>query len=125
VKANRDEETVMERLKKPLVVALGLVALAAGGAGAAQAIGGGDEGDGAERDGAERNEKADGGNLGGSAFQRAERAALSAAGGGKVVEAEKGDDSDGAYEVAVRNSDGSVVEYHLDGAFRVIGSEKE
>jgi len=50
---------------------------------------------------------------------------VKAAGGGKVVEAEKGDDSDGAYEVAVRKADGSVVEYHLDSAFKVVGTEKE
>ncbi len=117
----------MKKPKKPLVVMLGLVALAAGGAGAAQAVGGGDERaekpEGTEK--SERNEKSDGGNLRGSALERAGRAAISKAGGGKVLEAEKGDDADAAYEVAVRKSDGSVIEYHLDRDFKVIGTEKE
>jgi len=118
----------MNKVKKPLVVMLGLVALAAGGAGAAQAVSGGEERGGEERgarEANEANEKSDGANLRGGAFERAERAAVKAAGGGKVVEAEKGDDSDGAYEVAVRKADGSVVEYHLDSAFKVVGTEKE
>jgi len=124
----------MKKLKKPLFVMLGLVALAAGGAGAAQAVGGGEERKGTEAKGTEAsekaepneaNEKADGGNLRGSAFERAERAAVQKAGGGKVQEAEKGDDADAAYEVAVRKRDGSVVEYHLDRDFKVIGTEKE
>ena len=115
----------MKKLKKPLFVMLGLVALAAGGAGAAQAVGGGEERKGTEAKGTEASEKADGGNLRGSAFERAERAAVQKAGGGKVQEAEKGDDADAAYEVAVRKRDGSVVEYHLDRDFKVIGTEKE
>ncbi len=86
-----------DRMRKPVAISLGLLALAAGGAGVAQAVGG--EGD-------EENEKADGGKLRGAAFDRAERAALKAAGGGEVIEAERGDDSDGAYEVAVRKDDG-------------------
>ena len=106
-----------DRMRKPAAIALGLLALAAGGAGVAQAVGGGE--------GGEENEKADGGNLRGAAFDRAERAALKAAGGGEVIEAERGDDSDGAYEVAVRTGDGQVVEYHLDSGFRVVGTEKE
>jgi len=114
----------MNKLKKPVVVMLGLVALAAGGAGGAQAVSGGEERAGG-KEANEVNEKSDGANLRGSAFERAERAAVKAAGGGKVVEAEKGDDSDGAYEVAVRKADGSVVEYHLDSAFKVVGTEKE
>ncbi len=109
-----------DTIKKPLVVLLGLIALAAGGAGVAQAIGGGEE-----NEGREENEQADGGALRGGAFDRAERAALARAGGGDVLEAEKGDDGDAAYEVAVRKRDGSVVEYHLDGSFKVIGTEKE
>jgi uncharacterized membrane protein YkoI len=108
-----------DRIKKPLVVLLGLVALAAGGAGVAQGVGGDDD------DGREANEQADGGNLHGDSLKRAERSALATAGGGEVIEAEKGDDSDGAYEVAVRKRDGSVVEYHLDSNFKVIGTEKE
>ncbi len=108
----------MQKLKQPLVVVLGLAALAAGGAGAAQAIGGDEERD-------EGSERADGGNLRGQALERAERAAVGAAGGGEVLEAEKGDDSDGAYEVAVRKHDGSVVELHLDREFKVVGTERE
>ena len=110
-----------DEIKKPLVVLLGLIALAAGGAGVAQAIGGGDD-DGGR---GEQNEKADGGNLSGDAKGRAERAAVSAAGGGTVVESEKGDDGNAAYEVAVKKPDGSTVEYHLDGNFKVIGTEKD
>ncbi len=113
----------MKKLKKPLVVMLGLVALAAGGTGVAGAVGGGEER--GEREGNEANEKADGGSLRGSAFERAERAALKEAGGGEVLEAEKCDDADAAYEVAVRKSNGSLIEYHLDRDFKVIGTEKE
>ena len=109
-----------DRFKKPLVVLLGLIALAAGGAGMAQAVGGGEE-----NEGREENEQADGGNLSGAAFDRAEQSALKQAGGGEVVEAEKGDDAGAAYEVAVKKRDGSVVEYQLDSQFRVTGTEKE
>jgi len=103
-----------------IAIALTTVALAAGGAGVAQAVGGGDD-----EGRPEGNEKADGGNLSGAPLKRAGRSALAAAGGGEVVEAERGDDSDGAYEVAVRKRDGSVVEYHLDRGFRVVGSERD
>lgn len=113
----------MKKLNKPLVAMLGLVALAAGGAGVAQAVGGDQER--GEREGSEANDGPDGGSLRGGAFERAERAALKEAGGGQVLEAETGDKADAAYEVAVRRSDGSVIEYHLDRGFRVIGTEQD
>ena len=103
-----------------IAIAVTAVVLAAGGAGVAQAVSGSEE-----EGGREANEKADGGNLSGDAKGRAERAAVSAAGGGTVVESEKGDDGSAAYEVAVKKADGSTVEYHLDGNFKVIGTERD
>jgi uncharacterized membrane protein YkoI len=54
--------------------------------------------------------------------QRAEEAALAEAGGGRVTEAEA---DDGGYDVEVTLDDGSQVDVHLDGDFRVVSTEAE
>ena len=64
-------------------------------------------------------------NLSGAAAQRASDAALSATGGGTVVEVEAGDDGGAAYEVEVRKSDGSTVEVRLDTNLDVVGTVDE
>jgi hypothetical protein len=60
--------------------------------------------------------------LGGSALDKAAAAALEHTGGGTVIETEIGDGG-AAYGVEIRLDDGSVVEVHLDTAFKVIGQE--
>lgn len=90
--------------KRTLLIASGLAgaALATGG-GIAWATGGGGERP-----------------LSGSELERATSAALRHTGGGKVVEAETGEDS-AAYEVEVRLPDGREVEVTLDASFDVVG----
>ena len=90
--------------KRTLLIASGLAgaALATGG-GIAWATSGGNERP-----------------LGGSELERATAAALRHTGGGKVVEAETGDDG-AAYEVEVRLPDGRQVEVTLDTSFDVVG----
>jgi hypothetical protein len=80
-------------------------ALAGGGAAWATGAGGGDEQP-----------------LEGSSLDRATAAALAETGGGKVTEAESGDDG-AAYSVEVELSDGSQVEIQLDSDFNVTGRE--
>lgn len=58
--------------------------------------------------------------LTGSDLGTASAAALDAAGGGTVVEAETGDDGTSAYEVEVRLDTGKTVEVRLDASFDVI-----
>ena len=62
--------------------------------------------------------------LRGDSYDRATAAALEETGGGTVLETEVGDDG-AAYSVEVRTQDGRVVEVHLDGSFRVIGTEAD
>lgn len=58
--------------------------------------------------------------LSGSPAQQAADAALNATGGGKILEVEQGDDSNAAYEVEVRKSNGSIAEVLIDSNFKVI-----
>lgn len=89
-----------------VIAAVGATALAAGGAGIAQAVGGESEE-----------------NVTGPAAGKARSAALDAAGGGTVLEVERQDgDGAGVYEVEVRRADGSQVEIHLDAQFKPLGS---
>ena len=62
--------------------------------------------------------------LSGPAAERAKGAALEQTGGGRVVEAEIGDEG-AAYSVEVRLLDGQVVEVSLDRAFAVVGIEAD
>jgi Peptidase propeptide and YPEB domain len=89
------------------LLAVALVALAAAAAaGIAQAV----SGSGEEQ-------------LIGSTGQRAAVAALTATGGGKVLEMERQDgDGAGVYEVEVRRPDGSQVEVHLNAQFQPVGT---
>ncbi len=89
-----------------VIAAVGVTALAATGAGIAQAVGGESEE-----------------NVTGPAAQKARSAALAAAGGGTVLEVERQDgDGAGVYEVEVRRADGSQVEIHVDAQFEPVGS---
>ena len=65
-------------------------------------------------------ESSDGAHLTGSALDAASDAAVKAAGGGTVVEAETGDDGRSAYEVEVRLDTGETVEVTLDENYEVI-----
>jgi uncharacterized membrane protein YkoI len=102
---------VTRKARGMLGAAAAIVSLALGGAGAAGALGGGEDD--------ERGEQADGRRLTGATAERARRAALAAADGGRVLEAEGDDDSDAAYEVAVERPDGTVVEVQLNQGFGV------
>ncbi len=59
----------------------------------------------------------------GPAAERADAAAVAAAGGGRVLEVERQDgDGAGVYEVEVQREDGSQVEVHLGARFEPVGS---
>ena len=72
------------------------------------------------RSGDDSSESSDGAHLTGSALDTASEAAVKAAGGGTVVEAETGDDGRSAYEVEVRLDTGETVEVTLDENYEVI-----
>lgn len=61
--------------------------------------------------------------LDGSAFDKASKAAMNAAGGGKVVDAERSDDRGAAYEVTVLLDNGDDVDVYLDSDFAVVGKD--
>ena len=62
--------------------------------------------------------------LTGSTLDKASAAALAQTGGGRVTEAEAGDEG-AAYSVEVRRSDGSTVEVSLDEHFNVTSQESD
>jgi hypothetical protein len=66
----------------------------------------------------------DGTPLSGSDLDQATSAALAQTGGGKVIEAEAGDDG-AAFSIEVRRTDGSTVEVSLDKHFNVLGQESD
>jgi hypothetical protein len=93
--------------RKVLAIGAAIAVLAAGGVGIAYAVGGGDS---EER-------------VTGPDAQKAEAAALDAAGGGTVLESEYQEaGSAGFYEVEVQRPDGSQVEVHLDSQFQPVGT---
>ena len=104
----------MKTKLKTLLIAGGVLAVAAGGGAAiAGATGNGDR----EDRGGDRA-------ITGSALDRASEAALKATGGGKVTETEAGDE-ESYYEVEVTKADGSQVDVQLDRGFSVVGSETD
>jgi uncharacterized membrane protein YkoI len=61
---------------------------------------------------------------------KAKSAAIAAVGGGTVTEVERDDGDDGygtsgVYEVEVTREDGSQLEVHLDGDYKVVGQEAD
>jgi uncharacterized membrane protein YkoI len=103
----------MARLTRKQTAAIfaGTVGLvAAGGTGAAIAVGGDDD--------------ATDHPIEGQALQKAEQAALDETGGGTVTETEVGDE-ESYYEVEVTLDDGSQVDVQLDRDFQVVGSEAD
>ena len=99
----------MERRIKILLGGVALAATAALGTGVAGAGSAGDD-DATERPIAE------------PARARAESAALTSTGGGRVTDTEEGDE-ESLYEVEVTRDDGSQVDVQLDESFTVVGSE--
>lgn len=61
--------------------------------------------------------------LTGADYDRAAAAALAAAGGGTVTDADRSDDTGVAYEVDVRLDDGTEVDVDLDQAFGVVRTD--
>jgi peptidase YpeB-like protein len=96
----------MKLNRRIIVIVAAAGAIAVGGVGIAQAVGGNSEA-----------------NVTGPAAEQAKSAALKAAGGGTVLEIEQQDgDGAGMYEVEVRRTDGSQVEVHLDESFQPVGT---
>ncbi len=76
---------------------------------------------GADDNGADSEER-----LTGPDAQKAKSAAIAAVGGGTVTEVEREDDgSAGGFEVEVKREDGSQVEVHLDGDYKVVGQQAD
>ena len=126
-----------DKLKRGLLAAGVIAALAGGGAAIAGASGGGqdpaaqpasqaaDE-SAAESGGDDQTGRDDGAGqpITGSEFQRASAVALDAAGGGKVTGSEKHDE-EGYYEIEVTRSDGSQVDVHLDKSLNVLDASAD
>jgi hypothetical protein len=100
-----------KRLKRGMIAVGAVAVLAGGGAAIAGATGAGDD------DGSERA-------ITGSALDRASAVALKHVGGGRVTGTEAGD-QEGAYEVEVTRADGSQVDVYLDRSFAVISGESD
>jgi Peptidase propeptide and YPEB domain len=93
--------------RKVVAIAAAVAVVAAGGVGIAYAVGGGDSEE----------------QVTGPDAEKAKSAAIDAAGGGTVLEAEYQEaGSAGFYEVEVERPDGSVVEVHIDGQFQPVGT---
>jgi Peptidase propeptide and YPEB domain len=93
--------------RKVLATGAAIVALAAGGVGIAQAVGGDDSEE----------------QVSGPSADRARAAALEAVGGGTVTSVEREDgDGRGAFEVEVRRADGSQVEVAISDRFQDLGT---
>jgi hypothetical protein len=93
--------------RKTVAIAAVAAALAAGGVGIANAVGGGDSEE----------------QVAGPDAEKAKSAALDAAGGGTVTEVEfQESGSEGFYEIEVQRDDGSQVEVHLDDRFQPVGT---
>src|SRR5687768_4564017 len=97
------------KLKNGLLALAGVVALGAGGAAVAGAVGGDDD----------ATERA----ITGSALDKASQAALEHVGGGKVTATEVGDE-ESLYEVEVTTAEGQV-DVQLDAEFNVVGTEAD
>jgi hypothetical protein len=58
--------------------------------------------------------------------KNAKSAAIAAVGGGTVTEVERDDgNGTGAFEVEVKREDGTQVEVHLDGDYKVVGQQAD
>ena len=99
-------------MSRKLKIGIAVVAAAAVAGGGAAIAGVGGDDDASEKP------------ITGAALERASAAALEHTGGGRVTGTEAGDE-EGAYEVEVTRPDGSQVDVHLDGGFRVIGDEAD
>ena len=95
----------MSRGRKLLIVGAAVIALAAGGVGIAQAVGGDDE----EQ-------------VTGAQAERAKQAAVESVGGGSAVAVERDDERGAAYEVEVVRADGSEVEVRLTEDLKQVGA---
>lgn len=113
----RDDERMSSKLKRGLLAAAAVAALALGGTAIAGAAGGDDEGTGKGDDGS-------GTPISGSALQRAKSVALDHTGGGRVTGSEL-QDEEGYYEVEVTRDDGSQVDVHLDSHFNVLNESTD
>jgi uncharacterized membrane protein YkoI len=100
----------MKLTRRTMIVGSALLALAAGGTGAAVAIGGGDEAD----------QQATG-----PAADRARDAALERYPGAKVTGVERDSDQGEAWEVEVTRQDGSTVDVSLDSDYRVVRADED
>ncbi|MBD8140455.1 PepSY domain-containing protein [Frigoribacterium sp. CFBP 13605] len=78
---------------------------------------------GSGRDDSTRDDSARDDDLTGADYDRAAAAALAAAGGGTVTDADRSDDTGVAYEVDVRLDDGTEVDVDLDQAFGVVRTD--
>lgn len=98
----------MARSRKLIIAGIAILALAAGGVGIAQAVGGDSE----EQ-------------VTGPEADRAKRAAVEAVGGGEASGVERNDGGDGAWEVEVTRPDGSEVEVRLSADLERVGTATE
>lgn len=103
--------------RRTKIAVAGAAALALGGVGVGLSTGAVQAGGAGDDDAGEQP-------ITGSAYDRAEQAALDHVGEGSVTGTEV-DDEEGAYEVEVTRDDGTEVDVHLDEQFAVLGAEDE
>jgi hypothetical protein len=121
-----EEEIGMALRRKHAIVAAAVLGMGAGGLGIAQAV----SGEAKEASAAEAvrvaqtpGDDADE-QVGGPEAERAERAAVDAVGGGRVVGVEREDERGVAWEVEVVQRDGREVEVDLDRGFEQVAIER-
>jgi hypothetical protein len=95
----------MKATRRHMIVGATAIALAAGGAGAATALGGGDDGEGGAT---------------GPAADRAREAALHLFPGGRANAVERDSEDGATWEVEVTRADGKTVDVRLDGDYRLV-----
>lgn len=101
----------MPRTRKAVFVAAAVAALAGGGAGVAQAVGGDDE----KQDPV----------LTGPDVDRARAAALRIVGSGSAGSVERDDEKGATWEVEVKKPDGSTVDVRLDSSFTKVAVDAD
>jgi hypothetical protein len=100
----------MKATRRYVIVGAAAIALAAGGVGAATALGGGDEGEGGAT---------------GPAADRARETALHLIPGGRANAVERDSEDGATWEVEVTRADGRTVDVRLDGAYHLVVVEAD
>ena len=103
----------MSKTRRYLTVGAAILAISAGGAGAALATGNGD-------DGGKNGPNDSNATVKGPAADQATRAALGITGGGTANSVERDSENGATWEVEVTKPDGNTVDVRLDGSYQLV-----